>query len=161
MFVLWRCREPPLGGVADASSECTHLGFPSLLRKNPENFAPKVIPTLGSRHEVSVAPALGACIGCALSEEGRVHGVCRLELAQGSTRWRHPWLAHPPAAGRWSPEPLPLGKMTCYWQRAFLCRRDHFVSGWMGLDFKFWIYFFLFPGGSSSSTLHEILLVNY
>lgn len=98
--MLWRCCEPPLGRVADVSSECTCLGFLSLLRKNPENFIAKVLPSLSSRHGVSVAPSLGTCVGHALSEKGRVHGVCRLELAQGSTRWRHPWLAHLPATGR-------------------------------------------------------------
>lgn len=94
---LWRCHQLPVGRAADVlrqmtSSEHTCLGFPSFLKKNPENFsANEMLYILGRHHGVHVL------------EKGKVCGV--YVAAQGYTRWRQPWPATclPQADGAWSP----------------------------------------------------------
>lgn len=94
---LWKCHQLPMGRASDVlrqmtSSEHTLLGFPSFLKKNPENFsANEMLYILGRHHGVHVL------------EKRKVCGVC--VPAQGYTRWRQPWPATclPQADGAWSP----------------------------------------------------------
>lgn len=108
--------------------------FSNFLRKISENFATEVLPSLGSCRGVSVAPFLGTCVGRALLEKGM--------SAAGAPSGEHKMEAPPGWVTR--PQPLPLGKITCYCQRPSVRRRDRFIPSSTLWDFKFWTYFFPF-----------------
>lgn len=126
--MLWRCHELPLGRVADVSSECSRLGFLSLLRKNPENFTAKVLYEFGRLPWGACGSVLG-CMSwlCPLGEAKGAQGL-QAGACSGEHKMAAP-LAGPPACRRQMKPGAPTSwKIACYWQHAFLCRRDSFVS---------------------------------
>lgn len=48
-----------------------------------------------------------------------------------------------------------------FWKNSLLLSTATFIPNGMVVDFKSWVYFFFYPEESDSSTLREILIVNY
>lgn len=152
--------EVPLGRAANTSSECTPLGFLSLLRKSSENLVAKALLSLGSHRGVSVAPS--RVLAVPFRGRGRADGGLQPASCWGEHKMEAA-LAGPPAChGRTKP------RAPASWKNDLLlatCFSS--VEGIVSFPVEwFWIlnsgYFFSHsPEGSGDSTPCEILLVNY